>query len=124
MIDYSPAGKWALHVRAHAMIESQEDPNAIGDDGQARGLLQLHPANFQIWYGRALAFPSNTTDTWIEADLKTCASFYDVHNRMPGVSIPMIVQAWRLGISAVMAGMRDAKYLALWQTAYDSIGGT
>jgi hypothetical protein len=123
-VDYSPAKQWARYVRAQAIIESNEDPHAPdGDGGQARGLLQIHPADFQTWYGRTKAFPANTTDTIVQADIKTCASFYEFHYG-PTITVQMIAQAWRLGMTAVLTGVRDAEYLARWQAAFDSIGGT
>jgi hypothetical protein len=122
VIDYSTAADLADEVRAFAVIESGEDEHAVGDGGQAFGLLQMHPATFKRYYG--LTFPADVRDTWTEAQIKACAGFLSLHNwiHMPQAMRDLIVMSWNLGESAVFVhGKRNPEYLARWLATYDQI---
>jgi hypothetical protein len=123
-IDYSCAYDFANEVRAFAIVESGEDPHKVGDGGRAHGLLQMHPATFQRYYGSQLRFAPNASDTWVEAQIKACAGFL----RVRGWRIAsqdernLIVQAWNLGEYAVFVkGRRNPEYLARWLEAHDKV---
>ena len=120
-IDYALAGEYANEVRAFASIESGEDSLAVGDAGQALGLVQLHPATFVHWYSRAAM---KNSDTWTGAFIKTCAAFLDYfafHEASPNQQ-DLIVQAWNLGVAGVFTnGRRNPEYLAKWKKAYQGL---
>ena len=124
VIDYSPAAELAHAVRAFAMIESGEDEWKPGDDGQAFGLLQMHPATFQRYYGCSDRFSRDVRDTWTVAQIKCCAAFLAVHQW--GCSSQeardLVVQAWNLGESAIFYHLkRNPEYLRRWREAYERI---
>jgi hypothetical protein len=110
---YEIAGEWALYVRALAMGESQEDTNPTGpnEGGRARGLLQIHPANFIDHYTVTNKhFPASVTDTWEQADIKCCASFLDTY--IPSIGLDKTIVAWNKGLNAVMhEGEWNQEYL-------------
>jgi len=120
-IDYSPAGPLARVVRAHAIIESNESLYAVGDGGQALGLLQIHPGMFHDYYGRLLEFPALNSDTWVEAWIKTTATFHRFHGFLTGTEDHqhLLVQAYNKGFSAVFShGQRNPEYLSRWLAAF------
>jgi len=118
-IDYSGAGAWANHVRALAIIESGEDPAALGDDGQARGLLQIHPARFRDLMILAGPLPFGLAMTWQELDIALAGLYFEFYRAHP---VDQVVMAWRLGVHGVMlAGETDAKYYGRWLYAYNEI---
>jgi len=124
MIDYSIAVEFADQVRAFAIIESQERPYATGDDGQAFGLLQMHPDTFKRYYGCAGRFPAGVKDTWTEAQIKACAGFLLMHDWQHANQAmrDKIVVAWNLGEAAVFLEKRtNEAYLARWKVAYAKI---
>jgi hypothetical protein len=127
VIDYSAALEFAKEVRAFAVIESGESEIKIGDGGQSFGILQMHPATFKRYYGCQSRFAQNVSDTWTQAQIKSCAAFLQAlawtasspHQR------DLIVQAWNLGEAGVFIdGRRNPQYLARWQSAYAQITGT
>ena len=123
MIDYSIAGHWADAVHAIAIIESGETPTPIGDGGRAFGLLQTHPALFAEYYGRLPhLFSPSPSDTWPEAEIKCCATFFEV-NTAAGMLFDLIVQAWNEGVQAILDGQRNETYLARFTTAYQRVRG-
>jgi hypothetical protein len=124
MIDYTAAVEFADVVRAFAIIESDEDPNKLGDGGRAYGLLQMHPATFKRYYGAQMRFAPNNRDSWTEAQIKACAAFLSAHAwRSAGQhERDLIVQAWNLGEAAVfLEKRRNPDYLARWLQAYDGL---
>ena len=119
MIDYSIAEEYSDCVHAIALIESNENFLAIGDEGQATGLLQMHPSTFKQYYGLSIRFPPSNSDTWVEAQIKACAGFFDVYHRE---SFDLRVQAWNLGVHAVFdMGKRDPEYLARYTEALNRV---
>jgi len=123
-IDYSGANELAQVVRAFAIIESGEKESAVGDGGQAFGLLQMHPATFKRYYGAQMRFAPNVRDTWAVAQIKACAAFLSAHQwaSAPQPTRDLIVQAWNLGEAAVfLKGRRNEKYLARWLDAYEKL---
>jgi len=135
MIDYSPAAELADFVRAFAIIESHETDSLVddyygrsmrlGDDGQALGLLQMHPASFKRYYGCVSGrFEPEVSDTWTAAQIKACAAYLYAH-KWGGASQDMrdlVVQGWNLGESAVfLKGKRNPEYLRRWREAYKRI---
>lgn len=125
-INYSIAGEYADEVRAFAIIESNENEQQIGDDGQSFGLLQMHPATFKRFYSAILRFAPATDDTWTTAFIKACATFLRAHLWLNADQDEhdLIVQAWNLGEQAVFVeGKRNPEYLERWLAAYDAIKG-
>lgn len=113
---YRLAEEFADYVRAHAIIESNEIVVAVGDAGQAWGLLQMHPA-FILDYGKFAGI--SVHDTWAEAEVRICAAFYRLQ---PGKAIDLLVQAYNLGVKAVFDdGQRNPTYLQRWGEAYQRI---
>lgn len=119
---YELAGpEYADIVHALAIVESNEDPNATGDGGQARGLLQIHPSRFRDVYGCSAAFLADLTDTWIQADIRACAAYLDKWAQVP---LDLRVQGWRLGINGVLGnGQRDPAYLQRFNDALNKVKG-
>jgi hypothetical protein len=118
-IDYNVAGKWANHVRALAIIESQEDDEAIGDGGRAFGLLQMHPARFVEEVGTFPKFPLREDDDWTTAQIKAAACYFE---RMQHQELQKVVEAWNLGTVAVFAhGLRNRPYFNRWEEAYSAV---
>jgi len=119
-IDYSVAGKWARHVRALAIIESNENPEAMGDGGRAFGLLQMHPARFleEAHHGGLLAI--GVADTWATAQIRAAAAYFE---RMADKPVALVVQAWNLGVHAVFDhGENNSPYYERWLIAFKRIG--
>lgn len=117
-IDYSPAGGWALHVRALAIIESNEDVGQLGDGGQAFCLLQQHPAFFVQWYSPF----ADVADTIWAAQIKAAAAF--LAHYVPTIGIDLTIQAYNLGVAAVMErGKRNQDYLDRWTAARNKLLG-
>ena len=119
-VDYSAAGAYHREVRAFSIIESSEQLWAVGDGGQAFGLVQIHPATF-IDYYRDVA---DVADTWPVASIKACAwflGFYNFKTAKPDMQ-DLVVQAWNLGRHAVfLDGRRNLEYLSKWKAAYQHI---
>lgn len=123
-IDYSVAAEFAREVRAFAMIESGENEMAVGDNGQAFGIVQMHPATFKRYYGSNKRFPQSNSDTWTQAQIKCNAAFLAFHGwtLAPQADRDLIVQAWNLGETAVyIDGRRNPEYLVRWLEAYAQI---
>src|SRR5215469_2293966 len=121
MIDYSPAGLYSNEVRAFAIIESGENPQAVGDGGQAYGLLQYHPATLAHWYARA---QMSVSDTWEAASIKACAAFLNYFSFATASpeQQDLVIQSHNLGVAGVFAdGRRNPVYLARWHQAYAAI---
>ena len=117
MIDYSHAGKWAYHVRALAIVESQENEREMGDGGRAFGLLQMHADRFLQESNRFPQFKVQVGDTVTVAQIKAAACWFQ---RMMAESQPLVVMAWNLGEFAVFAeGKRNQEYYDRWKAAYD-----
>lgn len=120
-INYALAGRFAEQVRALAIVESGEQSVISGDGGRAFGLLQMHPATFAEYYGRSKDFPKAVTDTWTEAQIKACASFWSMWE---SIGTDLIVMAWNQGIHAVVdKGVRVPDYLAKYDAAMNRIRG-
>lgn len=119
MIDYSIAEEYSDCVHALAIVESNENFFAVGDGGQAFGILQIHPATFKYYYGLAIRFPALETDTWLEAEIKTCAGFLELYHRE---SMDLRIQAWNLGAHAVFdEGKRNPEYLKRYTEALNKV---
>lgn len=122
MPNYLLAGEWSIQVHALAMCESSGNPAVPpSDNGQARGLLGIHPSFFVQWYGRG-SFPATTADTWDDADIK-CAGSYLEHE-VPRIGIDGAVQAWNEGVGFWGQGRRDPAYLAKYDSALNQLKGT
>jgi hypothetical protein len=121
MIDYSGAGEYANEVRAFSIIESGENPEAVGDGGQAYSLVQLHPATMCRWSTHA---GLSVSETYASAGIKICAAYlthYGFHQAAPAQQ-DLIIQAWNLGEAGVFIdGRRNPAYLAKWKQAYAAI---
>ena len=119
MVDYSLAEEYSDCVHALAIVESNENPFAWGDDGKAFGLLQMHSATFKQYYGLSIRFPPSPSDTVTEAQIKACAGFLDVYHRE---SMDLRVQAWNLGVHEVFdEGKRNPEYLKRYTEALNKV---
>lgn len=115
---YKVAGEFADYVRAHAIVESNEQVVVVSDGGQAWGLLQMHPGFVEEYIHFANIA---TTDTWAEAEVKICAAYYRIR-LLPNTVLDLVVQAYNLGWKAVMVdGKRNSDYLRRWSEAYQRI---
>lgn len=118
-IDYSAAGKWAKHVRALAIIESDELARMWGDNDKAVGLLQMHPGRFLEEGSAHGEFAITPEDDWTTAQIKSAARYFENHSHY---DTDLVVQAWRLGKVAVWAeGQRDQDYFNRWVTAFEGV---
>jgi hypothetical protein len=124
---YELAGPYADIVHALGITETNEKTCPTcgqfipGDGGQARGLLQIHPARFKDVYGCSAGFLPDLTDTWIQADIKACAAYLD---KWAQVALDLRIQGWRLGIQGVLGeGQRDPKYLQRFNDALNKVKG-
>ena len=109
--EYQAAGQWADHVRALAIIESNENDTLIGDDGRAFGLLQQHPDFYDDW---CCAIDG---DSWATAQIRAAARFFTAF--MPLIDLDLTVQAYHLGADAVRRqGKRDPQYLKRFSDAF------
>lgn len=116
MFPYAAAGQWAKAVQALAIIESNETPAAIGDGGQAFGILQQHPAFFIHWYKPVV------DDQWPTAQIKAAAAFLDY--AVGRFGIDGAIQAYNKGIAGYKNGERNENYLTRWMQAYAQLGGS
>ena len=114
--DYTIAGRWAEHVHAFAIIESNETDNQIGDGGRAFGILQQHPAFVLQWYRDI-----DVTDTWVTAQIKAARNFLDHYVSIFGLDLT--VMAYNLGVSAIGRGERNQDYLNRWTEAFNRVKG-
>lgn len=120
-IDYSIAGRWADVVHALAIVESSENPSAIGDHGRAFGLLQQHPAFFYQYYGKVAAFRAEVSDTWIVAQIKCAASFFELYDHL---GFDLVVQAYNQGVAVFSRPeVRAPEYLEKFTAALNRVRG-
>lgn len=122
-IPYHLAGVWQHAVRAIFIIESDENPQAVGDGGRAYGLGQMHPCFMQEYYRESGDYPASVSDTWVEAQVKTAATFFAVWEHM---GLDWIVRAYNQGAGAIMrqepAAMAASDgYLARFDEAHNRI---
>lgn len=114
---YQVAGEFADHVHALALIESNENPAAIGDDGRAFGILQTHPDFYDDWCCAQIG------DDWPTAQIRAVGRFLASYE--PIIGLDLAVQAFHLGVDAVRRqGKRDAQYLVRFSEALQKIRGT
>lgn len=118
VIDYSVAGRWADVVHAIALVESSENPFAVGDHGRAFGLLQQHPAFFFQYYGKVAEFRATVEDTWIEAQIKCAASFFEIYDHL---GFDLAVQAYNQGVAVFSSDLRAPEYLAKFNAALNRV---
>ena len=116
---FNLAGVYSDMVHALAIIESDEDPHAVGDGEQAYGLLQQHPAFFQEHYGRTKAFPAEVAHSWADAEVVAAASFFDLW--METLGLDATVMAYNTGVTAYYSGVRNEDYLARFGAAYQVV---
>lgn len=117
-IDYSAAGKWAQHVRALAVVESNEDEVLRGDNGKAFGLLQCHPPFIAQYYRP----PHGSDDTWTQAQIRAVAAYFADRCGLHGWPEEDAVQAYNAGVGAFEQGTRAPRYLTKWKAAMKGIG--
>lgn len=116
---FTLAKHWADVIHALAIIESKENPAAIGDGGRAFGLAQQHPAFFAENYGLSHEFPSDVGHTWSQAQIVAAASFFEVWEHF---GLDILVMAYNQGLTAVTKnGVRAPEYLARFSAAYQLV---
>lgn len=116
MIDYSAAGPWKNYVRALAIIETGENPNAPpSDDGKAYGILRQHPA-FIMDYWQSEGPYAVKDDTMTVAQIKAAACFFERH--LHPLGLDLCVQAYNVGLAGVQEGRRNLQYLENFKKAY------
>ena len=124
LYNYALALEYADIVHAFVLTENNGvEPilmNEMGDAGQAIGIVQFHPADFAVYYGRSLRFPRSVKHTWAEAEIVACASFWDTEQWL---DVDLRVQAWNLGVQGVKDGERNPDYLQRWTMNMNRIRG-
>jgi hypothetical protein len=126
-IDYSIAGAWADHVHALAMVETGGNPDAPdGDGGRAKGLLQIHPADFVQYCGRCKLFPLLVGYDWTQAQIICCASYLEIEvpqfeELSPRNGLDLAIQGWNKGVAAIRSGIRNQTYLDKWTDFFQKI---
>ena len=119
-IDYSGAGEFADIVHALAIVESDENPQALGDGGRAFGILQQHPAFILDYYMKG-PFPHLQSDTWVDVQIKCAANFF--YFWIETLGLDLAVEGYNLGIGAVKQGKRNVAYLGKFTTALNKVKG-
>lgn len=117
-VNYTLAEDYADIVHALAIIESNETPFLVGDDGQALGLLQQHPSFLQDYVVIEGDFAITTHDTYIDMWIKAAARFFHVWIQL---GLDGCVQAYNVGVNAYLKGARNAAYLERFGAAYSVI---
>jgi hypothetical protein len=110
----------ARFEKALALVESNDNPEAWGDHGQAMGRWQVHPAI--VWEYGPESVPLNATWDWVCQ--QTVEPFFRDRMAVHG-NIGIAEMEWNKGISAVKAGVWDIdrakKFNARWDVlAYAS----
>ena len=77
-------------ARRMAEVESNNNPEAVGDDGRARGRWQMHPAWFIKWAVPQLG------DTWDEAMARALLHYLRAQ-AAAGRSVFLAISAFHLG---------------------------
>ena len=129
MIDYTAGGRWQDVIHALAIIESNENPAATGDGGQAFGLIQQHPAFFAANYGRVSGlwnrmvgralYPASTSDTWVTAQIKAAASFLEANKAL---NRTLLIESYHQGVIGAQRAP-DPSYFTRFAAAFAKIGG-
>lgn len=114
-VNFAIAGDHADIVHSLAIIESNENPAAVGDGGRAFGLLQQHPAFFTEFY---MAVP-DVADDWPTAQIRAATEFFD--KWLDRLGLDLAVQAYNRGIEAIKRGQRNPEYLARFSNAYQHV---
>jgi len=120
---YKLAGEFADVVRAHAIVESGENPEAsYGDGGRAFGILQQHMAFVKDYIRFADIKPSDTVS---EGQVKIAAAFYNMHRDeyYDRDRRDLLIQSYNKGYVGVFGvdRLRAPKYLADWHEAMNQI---
>lgn len=81
-------------LKALAVVESSDDPEAWGDGGRAMGRWQVHPDRYEyeIAHGRIQPKLGDTWDQRVETILRTIWAFY-----VNKVSVGEIAMYWHVG---------------------------
>jgi hypothetical protein len=101
---------------ALAMTESNNNPQAFGDDGLAYGRWQMHPAFVDEWWPDDVGVDWSWDQLFINALLR----FYDTRLQ-PGRSLIDVVMEFHLGVQAVKDGKWDKPYAERFTGFYSSI---
>lgn len=102
-------------LKALAVVESKDDPEAWGDGGQAMGRWQIHPARYadELKHTSTVAHNGDTWDQVVAEMLRTIWTIYHV-----GWSPVAIAMYWHRGhwVESTDADW-DAKYAARFGAA-------
>jgi soluble lytic murein transglycosylase-like protein len=105
---------WKL-LKAIAMTESNENPNAIGDDGRSLGLMQT-----QLLIGKAYANVSNIEELYIpDKNVEAGSGF--LADLLSKYSLNGAIQAYNIGETKFNKGISSPDYLAKVLKNYHSI---
>lgn len=113
MIDYV---KWSKTV---ALVESEDNPHAWGDEGLACGRYQQHPAFTLEWLamGRVQVGVDWSWDRVFAAALRI---FFNVRS-LPTPDPLRLVMEFHLGVQAVKDGKWDVGYAERWGRYWDKM---
>ena len=102
-------------LKALAMVESSDDPEAWGDGGRAMGRWQVHPDRLyqELKLGGLWPYLSETWDHLVARVLRRICELY-----LPKVTPGEIAMYWHVGHWCKPAGLNwDAKYAARFEAA-------
>lgn len=113
-----------ISLEAIAQIESSGDPSAIGDNGKALGLYQLHKGVFQD-YNKANKTKLDHRACALEPVCATAVADWYLHLRIPQMltayRVPImrdtVLTAYNMGIVSVKRGKRATRYIKAYQEA-------
>lgn len=94
---------WKL-IKAIAITESSEDPNAIGDSGNSYGLMQIQNSIGDYYAGR-------TDQDLLEPDVNVQIGSFFLYDMILKYGYEGGIQAYNLGETKYRAGYRSPSYL-------------
>ena len=110
----------ARFEKALALVESNDNPEAWGDHGQAMGRWQVHPAI--VWEYGPESVPLDATWDWVCQ--QTVEPFFLDRMAVHG-DVHRAEMEWNKGIHAVHDGAwdleRDIKFSARWEALKDAV---
>jgi hypothetical protein len=99
-----------LFAKLLAQVESNNNPTAWGDRGQAMGRFQVHPAWMWDWADQPRI--NMTWDEWAEAAV---FAFFDAH---PGLNPRLLMMQFHIGHAVTPTGSEwDDAYAKRWDDA-------
>jgi hypothetical protein len=103
-------------AQALALTESNDNPQAFGDDGLAYGRWQMHPAFVDEWWPAEL----EVLWSWDHLFRAALLRFYSARFQ-PGRTLEQVVMEFHLGVHAVAEGKWDQAYQKRFQDFYNQV---